>query len=485
MSRPFQATPPSPSRSQVPSLRSTFQWRRPIRQTFLEHQTKQTADAAQDIITTVNPSPSDNASSSSTAKEIDVSPPTRQPTMDPLDFERHKHSNPTMKQMKNDHPNGNKRKLKKYYTKQNELIDQFLGVDDEERNAVEADAKYQPKIKFAIRASFVVNLSLFIIQLYAAISTGSLVLFATTADAFMDLVSSFVMLVTSILAARPSVYKYPVGRKRIEAIGIILFCALMTTVAVQLLIEGARSLGSGGRGEEAEELHLIPIIFVAVAIGAKGSMMVYCLLYRRFPTVHIFYIDHRNDIFINTFGLVMAIVGAKIVWYLDPIGAIIIAVVILYSWSSNAFEQVWLLVGKSAPKEYIAKLIYMGVTHDERILKVDTCRAYHAGHNYYVEMDIVLDENLPLRITHDIGQSLQRKIEGLADVERAFVHVDYEHHHDINEEHKPLHAPKDKTKRTLKEILLFRKPAMQAAEAAVDGDGTATPPAAATAEAKK
>lgn len=80
----------------------------------------------------------------------------------------------------------------------------------------------------------------------------------------MDLVSSFVMLTTSILAARPSVYKYPVGRTRIEAMGIILFCALMTTVAVQLLIEGARSLGSGGH-DDAEELHIIPIIFVSVA----------------------------------------------------------------------------------------------------------------------------------------------------------------------------------------------------------------------------
>jgi hypothetical protein len=28
---------------------------------------------------------------------------------------------------------------------------------------------------------------------------------------------------------------------------------------------------------------------------------------------------------------------------------------------------------------------------------------------------------------------------GLADVERAYVHVDYENEHDINEEHKPLY----------------------------------------------
>jgi hypothetical protein len=32
------------------------------------------------------------------------------------------------------------------------------------------------------------------------------------------------------------VYKYPVGRTRIETIGIIMFCCLMTTVAIQLIV---------------------------------------------------------------------------------------------------------------------------------------------------------------------------------------------------------------------------------------------------------
>jgi hypothetical protein len=78
-----------------------------------------------------------------------------------------------------------------------------------------------------------------------------------------------------------------------------------------------------------------------------------------------------------------------------------------------------------------------------------------------VEVDVVMDENLPLKVTHDVGQTLQRKLEGLADVERAFVHIDYEHEHDIHEEHKPLYENNKKKARTLKDILLFRKPAME------------------------
>ena len=83
-------------------------------------------------------------------------------------------------------------------------------------------------------------------------------------------------------------------------------------------------------------------------------------------------IDHRNDIAVNIFGLIMSVVGDRFVWYLDPIGAICIALLILFSWVANAFEQVWLLVGKSAPKEFVSKLIYMTMTHDSQILKVDT-----------------------------------------------------------------------------------------------------------------
>jgi hypothetical protein len=87
--------------------------------------------------------------------------------------------------MKDEHPKANKKKMKKFYTRQNALIDQFLQSGDEERLAALDMEVNGPKIKFAIYASSGVNFCLFIIQMYAAISTGSLSLFATAADAFV------------------------------------------------------------------------------------------------------------------------------------------------------------------------------------------------------------------------------------------------------------------------------------------------------------
>jgi hypothetical protein len=38
---------------------------------------------------------------------------------------------------------------------------------------------------------------------------------------------------------------------------------------------------------------------------------------------------------------------------------------------------------------------------------------------------VVLDEKMPLRDVHDLGEALQYSIESLEGVERTFVHCDY------------------------------------------------------------
>ena len=105
---------------------------------------------------------------------------------DPLGFGQHKRGNVTTKQLKEDYPKARPRKMKKFYSKQNALIDQFLGSGDEERLAALDLEENGKKIKIAVYGSFLINLALFVIQLYAAISTGSLSLFATATDAFVS-----------------------------------------------------------------------------------------------------------------------------------------------------------------------------------------------------------------------------------------------------------------------------------------------------------
>lgn len=73
------------------------------------------------------------------------------------------------------------------------------------------------------------------------------------------------------------------------------------------------------------------------------------------------------------------------------------------------------------------------MTHSNDIVAIDTVRAWHSGPRLVVEVDIVMDQNESLLATHDVAEALQMKLESLPDVERAYVHVDFE------TTHKPEH----------------------------------------------
>ncbi|ONI11871.1 hypothetical protein PRUPE_4G131200 [Prunus persica] len=114
----------------------------------------------------------------------------------------------------------------------------------------------------------------------------------------------------------------------------------------------------------------------------------------------------------------------------------VIALYTMGNWAKTVMENVWSLIGKTAPAEYLAKLTYLIWNHDKEIQHIETVRAYTFGCNYFVEVDIVLPGDMSLSHAHNIGETLQEKLEVLPEVERAFVHVDF----DIT--HRPEHKPK-------------------------------------------
>lgn len=106
-----------------------------------------------------------------------------------------------------------------------------------------------------------------------------------------------------------------------------------------------------------------------------------------------------------------------------------IAVYTIHNWSGTVIENVGSLIGRSAPPEFLTKLTYLVWNHHEEIKHIDTVRAYTFGGYYFVEVDIVLPQDMILIEAHNIGEMLQEKLEQLAEVERAFVHIDFEFTH--------------------------------------------------------
>ncbi|KAF2276791.1 cation diffusion facilitator 1 [Westerdykella ornata] len=322
------------------------------------------------------------------------------------------------------------RKLEKFYEKQNENIERLLKpVDDHRRDAKEEEGANHLKYRIAVVGSFVANVLLAIIQLYAAVSSLSLSLFTTMADSLFDPLSNLTLILCARAVKRVDGRKFPSGKARIETAGNIFFCFLMITVSVVIIVESIRELATH-IGGEVNGFYLPSVIAVCIAFTTKFSLFLYCWAIRnKYSQVRILWEDHRNDLFINGFGILTSVGGAKLKWWIDPMGAIVLSVLIIFLWSRTAYSEFQLLIGVSADTHMLQLITYISMTHSPAVLGIDTVRAYHSGPRLIVEVDIVMDPEETLRATHDIAEELQIKLESLPNVERAYVHVDYETSH--------------------------------------------------------
>ena len=325
-------------------------------------------------------------------------------------------------------------RLAGFYESQNEQIERLLRpVDEHVRQARECNTANRLKFQIAVYGSFVANLALAALQIYGAVSSGSLSLFTTMADAIFDPLSNVTLILSNKAVQKVDGRRFPSGKSRIETAGNIVFCFLMTAVSFILIAFSAKELIDGSE-TETKKFHLTSTIAVAVAFATKLSLFAYCWALRnQYSQIRILWEDHRNDLVINGFGILTSVGGAKLKWWIDPAGAIALSVLISFLWLRTAYSEFQLLIGITADTATQQLITYVSMTHSASIKAIDTVRAWHSGPRLVVEVDVVMDPEESLRVSHDIAEELQMKLESLPDVERAYVHVDYE------TTHKPEH----------------------------------------------
>ncbi|XP_031256530.1 metal tolerance protein 4 [Pistacia vera] len=326
---------------------------------------------------------------------------------------------------------------KEYYEKQFATLKSFEEVDSLESNNAIDEEQYcieQVQHERAMNISNCANFVLLAFKIYATIKSGSMAIAASTLDSLLDLMAGGILWFTNLSMKNINIYKYPIGKLRVQPVGIIIFAAVMATLGFQVLILALEQLikdKPSAKMTSSQLIWLYSIMLTATAV--KLVLWIYCRSSGN-NIVRAYAKDHYFDVVTNVIGLVAAVLGDKYYWWIDPLGAIILAIYTITNWSGTVKENAVCLVGQSAPPEVLQKLTYLVLRHHPQIKRVDTVRAYTFGVLYFVEVDIELPEDLPLKEAHAIGESLQIKIEELPEVERAFVHLDFEC------DHKPEHS---------------------------------------------
>ncbi|GKZ00980.1 hypothetical protein MPSEU_001049500 [Mayamaea pseudoterrestris] len=305
--------------------------------------------------------------------------------------------------------------------------------------------------RIALGLSLYVNILITITKVFAYFSTFSLSVLASLLDSLLDVVSQLVLTFTEKHSStQRSSDLYPAGAARLEPIGVLTCAALMgmasyevlTRAAVQLIyrttnLDDVPSLASFW-SMSAVVLIKLGLLWVCHRGANRRAVVAYAdkhlpksskavLLEINDPTLEALSQDHFNDVLSNSVAAIALLFSlrSQSLWFLDPLGAIIISLYIIYSWYQTGQEQIQHLTGKAAPDDFIEELKEMASMFDERV-EVDTVRAYHFGKKYLVELEVVMPKNTLLFESHDVGMELQYTIESREEVERCFVHIDYE-----------------------------------------------------------
>ena len=219
-------------------------------------------------------------------------------------------------------------------------------------------------VKIAIYVNLLANGVLLIGKVAVMFLTSSLSVLASLVDAALDLLSSGIVWTTTMLIERQDMYNYPVGRRRLEPIGVLVFAVIMITSFFQVALECFSRLNSGDHS--VISLGLPAIIIMTSTIFVKGLCWFWCRLVKN-SSVQALAQDAQTDVVFNIFSIIfplgtcrahlplqIAFANSTIVgfytktWWLDALGGLLLSFYVIFNWAGTSASHIRNLSGAAA-----------------------------------------------------------------------------------------------------------------------------------------
>ncbi|XVF69756.1 hypothetical protein PTKIN_Ptkin11bG0107000 [Pterospermum kingtungense] len=140
-----------------------------------------------------------------------------------------------------------------------------------------------------------------------------------------------------------------------QPVGIIIFAAVMATLGFQVLVQALEQLIKDEPLEKLSSDQLVWLYTIMLsATVVKLALWIYCRSSSN-KIVQTYAKDHYFNVVTNVVGLLAAVLGDKFYWWIDPSGAIALAIYTITNWTGTVLENSVSLVGQSAP-EFLQKL---------------------------------------------------------------------------------------------------------------------------------
>lgn len=156
-------------------------------------------------------------------------------------------------------------------------------------------------VKVAIYTNLAANTILLILKIIVTVLTSSLSVIASLVDSVLDFLSTVIIWTTTRLISRQDQYAYPVGRRRLEPIGVLVFSVIIITSFFQVALEGVQRMTSGNH--TIVELTIPAITIMSSTVVIKFLCWLWCRFIKN-SSVQALAQDAMTDVVFNIFSII-------------------------------------------------------------------------------------------------------------------------------------------------------------------------------------
>jgi cation diffusion facilitator family transporter len=276
--------------------------------------------------------------------------------------------------------------------------------------------------RIAVWMGIVGNAILFAGKILVGFSFNSIAIISDSFNSLTDIVASTIVYISIRSSYQDPDADHPFGHKRAQPLAGLVVAIFTGIVGFEIIAQSVTRLFTGERIQKG----ILPIVLLACVMVIKLGMHVYArIIATRTDSTALMAsaTDHRNDVLIS--AAVILGVGASNLGFpiFDPIAAILVGLWIIRAGFGIGRSNIKYLMGEAPPPELVEN-IEARARAVPGVLGLHDVSAHYVGTAVEVALHVDVDRRLSVEEAHDISEKVQREIEGVEKISRAFIHID-------------------------------------------------------------
>jgi cation diffusion facilitator family transporter len=269
------------------------------------------------------------------------------------------------------------------------------------------------------------NVVLAVAKLLAGIFGGSYALIADGIESIADGASSIIVWRGVVIAEKPPDKDHPYGHGKAEAVATAAVSAMLVGAAILILVQSVKGIRVPRHAPAPYTL----VVLLAVILIKEGLFRFVGRVGQEIEStaVQADAWHHRSDAITSAaaaLGISVALVGGEAYRAADDWAAMFAAVIIAF----NGFRLLRPALDElmdAAPSENVAGSARAIALRIDGVKGVEKCFARKMGHEYWLDMHIEVDGQLPVAVAHQLSHTVKDAIRAqLPRVLDATIHVE-------------------------------------------------------------